>query len=57
MNFSNAGYILSFSLSFITIVAVVTYAFWIRLFLVNNVDRFGQPHFVRKYGEAYSGMK
>ena len=57
MNFSNAGYAFSYALSFISIGAIIFYAFVIRHFLHNNVDRFHEVNFKKKFGEMYNGLK
>ena len=57
MNFSNGGYAFSYALSFIAIGAIVFYAFVIRHFLHNNVYRFHEFDFKKKFGEMYSGLK
>ena len=56
-NFSNRGYALSYAISFISIGAVGFYAFVIRHFLHNNVDRFHEENFKNKFGEMYNGLK
>ena len=57
MNISNLGYSLSYILSALAITAIITYAFWIRLFLGKNIDNLADPEFMKKYGQAYTGFK
>ena len=57
MNYSTPGYIASSILSWLSIIAVVGYGIWFRVFIRKNRDKLADEEFNRKFGEAYLGVK
>ena len=56
MNLSTPGYVLSFGLACLFMLATVAYALWIPLFLKKNEEKLLKPKTKSVYGEVYSGL-
>ena len=56
MNLSSPGYILSFGLSSLFMLATVAYALWIPLYLKPTEDKLYYPERLRKYGVVYDHL-